>query len=92
MKKYIIPPLNGEGYIIDPVVTIVDLDVGNPILEGNPDFITKTIGILIDLKGSGYWMRHMLQNVKVETMALDDGSLLYSQVMSALDEQFLIVE
>ena len=88
--NYKIPLLNGEVIINNPTIIIVGLDIGNPELLANPDFINKIIGLKVKLITPKTDFVLDLENIKVESMSFTDGALLQVQVVTALNEQFSV--
>tara|TARA_R110002051_G_scaffold270256_3_gene330744 strand:- start:151 stop:420 length:270 start_codon:yes stop_codon:yes gene_type:complete len=88
--NYIIEKLNGSLEIENPIIEIVDLENGK-LLNVNLDFINNIVGLEIKLITPQAKFGLMLENVKVEEMVFGDGSLLQSQVQTALDEQYGVI-
>lgn len=85
--KYIFPNLNNGLEITDPVIEIVGLNEGNPNIH-KPNFIDKTFSIDIHLITDNCKFGLCLDNVQAEVMSFNDGSLLNTQVLTALNKQF----
>jgi len=91
MKKYIIPKLNGQDEITPDRIEIAGLSSGK-ILNVNLYPLINKVSLGVYLITTKTKLYHYLENIQVLEMRLDDGSLLQSQVETALDEQFLVIE
>ncbi len=89
-KRYVIPGLYGNNEIIDPTIEIVGYKNGNPAVL-DIDFPTKKYSVEIRLIVPGATLAHVLTNVQAESLNFDaQANKMMSQVIAALDQQYLI--
>ena len=90
--KYLIPFLNNNIEIIDPTIEIKGLNVGNPkILD--IDFVTLKYSVDIKLITNNATFGMALENIQAESLDFNnEGAKMPMQVLTALNNQFLIVE
>ena len=86
--NYIINHLNGQTEITPNTIEIVGLNVGNPNIS-NINFQTKMFSVEVLLITDKCTFGLVLDNVQAESLNFaTEGGKIYSQVLTALDNQY----